>query len=218
MDVEVVVDQPWQHILRAIRRQEGRTVAAIAYVTKSLLDLSRGDVLVCDASELSVKTAQTNPKVLLSYLRKGVSVWSHPGLHAKAIVRGRVAVVGSANSSGASADGYLSELVAILRSRPAVTGIRQRIELLARRSVALDPVTLGRLARLFKPGREFRPIRKPPGGRRTRAKTRAWCIGTHYTDEHADVEKARQRGTRHAEKSAQSLFGQAMEAIVSYRQ
>jgi hypothetical protein len=64
MDVEVVIDEPWQHMLRAIRRQEGRTVAAIAYVTKRLLNLSRGDVLVCDASELSVKTGQTDPNVL----------------------------------------------------------------------------------------------------------------------------------------------------------
>jgi hypothetical protein len=161
---------------------------------------------VCDASELSVKTGQTDPKVLLAYLRKGASVWSHPGLHAKAIVRGHVAVIGSANSSNASADGYLSELVAIVRSRPAVTGIRQRIELLARRSVALDPVTLGRLARLFN-RREFRPTRKPPGGRRTQVKTRAWCIGTHYINEHADLEQARQRGTSRAVRSAQSLLG-----------
>jgi hypothetical protein len=47
MDVEVVIDEPWRQILRAIRQQEGRTVAAIAYVTKRLLDLTRGDVLVC---------------------------------------------------------------------------------------------------------------------------------------------------------------------------
>jgi hypothetical protein len=40
MDLEVVIDEPWQHILRAIRRQEGRTAAAIAYVTKRLLDLA----------------------------------------------------------------------------------------------------------------------------------------------------------------------------------
>jgi len=75
---------------------------------------------VCDASEGMVKTGQTDPKVLLAYLRKGVNVRSHSGLHAKAIVRGRVAIVGSANSSNTSANGQLSELVAILRDRPAI--------------------------------------------------------------------------------------------------
>ena len=207
MDVEVIIDKPWHHIVRPLSRQEGRTTAAIAYVTKRLLDLRRGDILVCDASEVSVKTGRTDPKVLLAYLRKGVSVWSQPGLHAKAIARGQVAVVGSANSSNASADGYLAELVAILRRRPAVAAIRDRIEVIARRSIALDPVTLSRLSRLFTPGREFQPMRKRAVGERTRAKARAWCIGTHYTDEHADVEKARQRGVPRAEKSAQSLVG-----------
>jgi hypothetical protein len=207
MDVEVIIDKPWHHIVRALKRQEGRTTAAIGYVTKRLLDLRRGDILVCDASELSVKTGRTDPKVLLAYLRRGVSVWSQPGLHAKAIARGQVAVVGSANSSNASAGGYLAELVAILRRRSAVAAIRDRIEVIARRSIALDPVTLSRLSRLFKAGREFQPMRKRAVGERTRTKARAWCIGTHYTDEHADVEKARQRGVPRAEKSAQSFVG-----------
>ena len=134
---------------------------------------------------------RTDPEVLLAYLRKGVSVWSQPGLHAKAIARGQVAVVGSANSSNASADGYLAELVAILRRRPAVAATRDRIEVITRIRSALDPVTLSRLSRLFKPGREFQSMRKRAVGERTRTKARAWCIGTHYTDEHADVEKAR---------------------------
>jgi hypothetical protein len=55
MDVEVIIDQPWQHIVRALRGQRGSTVAAVAYVTRRLLDLRRGDVLVCDASERMVK-------------------------------------------------------------------------------------------------------------------------------------------------------------------
>jgi hypothetical protein len=207
MDVEVVIGAPWAHILRAVRGGKGRTVAAIAYVTKRLLDLERGDLLVCDASEISVKAGRTDPKVLLKYLRKGVSVWSHPGLHAKAIVRGRLAIVGSANSSNSSADGTLSELVAILRRRPAVAGVRERIEILARRSTMLDPVTLGRLAPLFNPGSEWRPIRRRGRRKRTQDKVRAWCIGTRLVYEHSDLEEARRRGKPRAQKSAQSLLG-----------
>jgi len=207
MEIEVVIGEPWQHITRAIGGQDGRTIAAIAYVTKRLLNLCRGDILVCDASVLAVKAGQTDPKVLLAYLRRGVSVWSHPDLHAKAVVRGRVAVVGSANSSNASADGHLAELVAILRRRPAVAATRERIEMLARRSTALDPITLGRLSRLFKPGREFRPMRGQRRGNRLQSKARAWCVGTHHVYEHEELEKARQRGTPRAERSAQCLLG-----------
>jgi hypothetical protein len=203
---EIVIDEAWPSILRAIRQQEGKTVAAIAYVTKQLLELRRGDTLVCDASEGMVKAGQTDPKVLLAYLRKGVSVWGHPGLHAKAIVRGRVAIVGSANSSNTSADGQLSELVAILRDRPVVSATRQRIEMLARRSMMLDPVTLERLARMFRPTRQFHTGRRR-ARTRTTAKTRAWCIGTHFIDEHPTIEQARERGTSMARKSAQSLLG-----------
>ena len=79
MTAEIIIDEPWPRILRTIRQQEGKTVAAIAYVTKHLLELHRGDTLVCDASDGMVKAGQIDPKVLLAYLRKGVSVWSHPG-------------------------------------------------------------------------------------------------------------------------------------------
>jgi len=163
-------------------------------------------MLVCDASESMVKAGQTDPKVLLAYLRKGANISSHSGLHAKAIVRGRVAIVGSANSSNTSAGGQLSELVAILRDRPAVSATRQRIETLARRSMTLDPITLERLARMFRPARnDLRPGRR--ARKRTPMKTRAWCIGTHFKDEHPTIEKARRRGTSKAEKSAESLLG-----------
>src|SRR5262249_6974605 len=111
------------------------------------------------------------------------------------------------NSSNASADGLLDELVAILRRRPAVAATRERIEMLARRSVALDPITLTRLSRLFKPRREFRPVRRRGNGKRLQDKARAWCVGTRHVDEHADLEQARQRGAPQAETSAQSRPG-----------
>jgi hypothetical protein len=72
--------------------------------------------------------------------------------------------------------------------------------------MTLDPVTLERLARMFRPARQFRPGWR--GARtRTSEKTRAWCIGTHFIDEHKTVEEARERGTSKAEKSAQSILG-----------
>ncbi len=214
MTTDIVIDDPWRTILRVVGSQQGRTVAAIAYVTKRLLTLTRGDFLVCDASEGSVRSGDTDPKVLLRYMKKGVRIWNHPGLHAKAIVRGRLAIVGSANSSGASANGRLSELVAVLRNRSSVISIRQRIETLARRSTALDPIAVERLVKLFRPAKNFGARRKSAEASKE-PKSRAWCIGTHYTNEDPSIESARKRGARKAQRSTEQLLGRSWSG--SYR-
>jgi hypothetical protein len=204
MTTEVVIDDHWHAILRAVSHEKGRTIAAIAYVTKRILTLSRGDFLVCDASEGRVRSGDTDPKVLLHYLKKGVRIWNHPGLHAKAIVRGGVAIVGSANSSGASANGQLTELVAVLRGRSSVAAVRHRIEALARRSTSLDPIALERLVSLFKPARRFGQKRVQAA---TQLRSRAWCIGTHYIDENPAIETARELGSQKAHRSTEKLLG-----------
>lgn len=207
MTTHIVIDRPWPTIIKALRKQDGRAIAAVAYVTKRLLPLRRGDVLVCDASRYSVTSGATDPRVLLAYLRAGVRLWHHPNLHAKAVVRGRVAVVGSANSSNASSSGQLSELVAIFNDRPAVAATRDRVEALVRRAISLDPVTLKRLVPLYRPAKGLGGRRNAPASRNARPKARAWCIGTHYVDEHPSLEVARQRGTAKAEKSAKGILG-----------
>jgi hypothetical protein len=50
-------------------------------------------------------------------------------------------------------------------------------------------------------------MRRRGPGKGIQSKARAWCIGTRHVDEHADLEKARQRGTSRAERSAQTLLG-----------
>jgi hypothetical protein len=206
MAAEVVTDDPWATILRVVGNEKGRTIAAIAYVTKGLLKLRRDDFLVCDASEGSVKSGNTDPKVLLQYLKKGVRIWNHPGLHAKTIFRGRIAVVGSANSSSASADGQLTELVAVLRDRSTVMAVRQRIEALSRRSISLDPISIERLVPLYKPAKRLRTRRKSARALE-QVKSRAWCIGTHYANERPSVETARERGSPKAHRSTLKLLG-----------
>jgi hypothetical protein len=103
-------------------------------------------------------------------------------------------------------DGRLTELVAVLRDRSSVTAVRQRIEALARRSTALDPIALQRLARIFKPARNFGTRRKSMQGSK-QVKSRAWCIGTHFTTEHSNIEDARECGSPKAGRSTQQLLG-----------
>jgi hypothetical protein len=162
MTTEVVIDDPWGTILRVVGNEKGRTIAAVAYVTKGLLKLTRNDFLVCDASKGCVKSGNTDPRVLLQYLNKGARIWNHPGLHAKTIVRGRLAIVGSANSSGASADGQLTELIAILKDRSSVMAVRQRIGALARQSTSLDLSPLSGWFRFLSPQAGSAHIVSPP--------------------------------------------------------
>jgi len=59
MTTEVVIDDPWRVILRVVGNERGRTITAIAYVTRPLLKLTRDDVLVCDASPGRVGSGDT---------------------------------------------------------------------------------------------------------------------------------------------------------------
>lgn len=77
----------------------GQTMGAVAYVTRDHLQLKDGDVLFVNASHDAVSQGGTNPDLLLDLLGRGVVVINDPTLHAKVIVKGRRAAIGSANLS-----------------------------------------------------------------------------------------------------------------------
>jgi phospholipase D-like protein len=124
--------------LESLSKQASRSYVAVAYLASGasrLLRLGGEDVLVIDMSDASVKTGHTDPKEVLKYLRKGVSVFSVENLHAKAFVFDDTVVVGSANVSNHSRN-YLAE-AAIETTNPALReNVRMWIE-----SLALAPVT-----------------------------------------------------------------------------
>ena len=99
---------PWKQITAELARQGRRPAKAIVgYVgndAPSMMPLRDGDVLVCDASELSIRQGLTSAKALAVYARRRVVIFSVEGLHAKAIVMSRSAWVGSANASKHSRD------------------------------------------------------------------------------------------------------------------
>lgn len=99
---------PWSRITQDVKRK-GRSpiVAAIAYIgsdAKDVLPLREGDFLICDASQRAIKQGVTNARSLAALHRRGVRIFSHEGLHAKVIVCGEFAWVGSANASKHSRD------------------------------------------------------------------------------------------------------------------
>ena len=94
---------PWPNIRKDLEKPNRRAVVAVvAYIgvdAQTVMPLKRGDILVCDASPLSIKSNRTSADALASYHRRGVTVFSIPGLHAKVITSSTWAWVGSANAS-----------------------------------------------------------------------------------------------------------------------
>lgn len=103
----IITNNVWSQVKKLIGKQN--KVAAIAYVSKGTpLSFRRGDTLICDASDNAIKTGETDAGMIKSFLQAGASVYSCPTLHAKLLVSGDMAVVGSANLS-ASSENYLVE-------------------------------------------------------------------------------------------------------------
>ena len=83
--------------------------AAVAYVSKgSPLKFGEGDILICDASASAIKNGNTDAKTLLEFKKNGAQIFSCENLHAKVIVWGKYAVIGSSNLSKSSEE-YLRE-------------------------------------------------------------------------------------------------------------
>lgn len=99
---------PWLAIRKDLVREQRRPViAVIGYVgatAQEVMPLRRGDVLVCDASEIAIRQGLTSAQALGRYLKSGVAVASCPGLHAKVISSPTSAWIGSANASTNSRD------------------------------------------------------------------------------------------------------------------
>jgi|GEM_PF-2030383 len=85
--------------------------ACIAYVTSPTLNLGKGDILICDASDYSIKYGMTSAKTLEHYHKKGVSIYSNRNLHSKFLFTNKFLVLGSANLSMSSAENLIESSV-----------------------------------------------------------------------------------------------------------
>ena len=86
-------------------------MAAIAYYSQDLLKLKKGDTLVCDASESTIKSGGTRAGLLLELHHKGVKIYNQETLHAKVACIGSFVLVGSANASNNSQDNMVEAAV-----------------------------------------------------------------------------------------------------------
>lgn len=116
-------------------------LAAVAYIGSAgdaVLPLKRGDVLICDATATAVRQGTTSVATLRRYARRGVALYSEPGLHAKVIALPRRAFIGSANASGTSRDKKIEAVIettdptAVREARAFVEGLATDVNRLSR--------------------------------------------------------------------------------------
>jgi hypothetical protein len=120
-------------------------LAAIAYVTDDRhIHFEDGDKLVCDASDGAISQGHTSVSVLSRFFRKGAEIFSCPGLHAKLLVLGNTAIVGSANLSQSSANDLIE--AAVVTDQPSTLAqVGRFIEALIEGSQPVDKTFLRRI-------------------------------------------------------------------------
>ncbi len=88
----------WKKVNDITKKQKNK-IAVISYVTEANLTLTKGDILICDASTYAVKFGMTSAKVISFYYTKGVKIFSQDSLHSKFLLTDSLLVIGSANLS-----------------------------------------------------------------------------------------------------------------------
>lgn len=135
--MQLITEKVWEHISSRAIANKNRYVA-VAYLGKNAskyLRLGLGDVLVVDASESNVRSGNTNPYEIEKYIKNGVELFSYENLHAKVFVFGGLALIGSANVSGNSAN-TLTECMVEFKNAETVSSARGFI-----RSLAVEPLS-----------------------------------------------------------------------------
>src|ERR1035437_1145037 len=100
----------WKEVNKLFVKRQKKT-ACIAYVTSDTLQLTKGDTLICDASDYEIKFGATSAKVLDTYFKKRVTILSNQNLHSKLLLTNSFLVIGSANLSNRSADTLVESAV-----------------------------------------------------------------------------------------------------------
>lgn len=112
--------------------------AAVAYVTDDeFIAFRKGDTLVVDASDQSIKTGRTSAKILNKAFQKGAALYSCDSLHGKAIVFDNHVYVGSANISKNSVN-HLNEMGVLSDSPNLISETLQVISELEKTSERID--------------------------------------------------------------------------------
>ena len=106
----------WKGVNKLFAKRQ-KKIACIAYVTSDKLKLTKGDILICDASNFAIKFGMTSiAKTLDTYFKNGVELYSKENLHSKLLLTDKFLVIGSANLSKNSAE-ILTESSVVTQSK-----------------------------------------------------------------------------------------------------
>ena len=187
----VLTQDLWKQVSARARKARSRR-AAIAYVTRDLLHLRRGDVLITNASPACIAGGNTDAKLLRRLSRKGVAVYHCDDLHAKVVLldlpAGPVAVIGSANMSGSS--GALVE-AGLMTDNPSIaSGVASLIEQLQAPRNLLSQQQLADLCNI----EVIRRGGRSSGTKRRTAKIKplghqTWIVGLYHSDHESDEDR-----------------------------
>ena len=202
----------WFEIKKLVKAAK-QARAAVAYVHDvTHLPLKRNATLVCDASPASVAAGQTSVKILRVLAKKGVHLYSAPGLHAKLVIADQIAVIGSGNASGSSISQRLIEAGVVTSAPSVLASAHAFIEQLIQSSdtTILDTAELGKLARIKVKRRPFGIGLSPKRGTRTKNSVQepsTWIVGLTDLDE--DEFQSEERDVEKAERIIKSQFRRA---------
>jgi hypothetical protein len=170
----------WTEVRKRARAARSRK-AAIAYVTRDLLDFRKGDTLVVDASVLAIRNGETDAQLLRKLHNKGVQLYDCVDLHVKILLLDDVAIIGSGNMSSSS-EHRMVEAALISNQDRVVAGVASLIEQLIKQSSELTAKRIAQLCKIEVIRRggwkgAKRATRIPKLGNRT------WIVGVHELKE-----------------------------------
>jgi hypothetical protein len=160
----------WKEVNKLLTKRQ-KKIACIAYVTSDKLELTKGDILICDASTFAIKFGETSAKTIETYFNRGIKVFSNQQLHSKILLTDTFLVIGSANLSKSSAE-RLTESSIITDSDVLISQAKAFCHNLTEESTLLGEKDIQTLLKIEVVKRPFKPT--------TNSKIRLKKFGNQY--------------------------------------
>lgn len=195
----------WTRI-KTLSRHQGRKLVAVPYLgtgARKQLTMQYGDVLIVRFDAPTVQSGAVDPREILHYLKEGVDVHSVENLHAKVLVLGRTAIIGSTNISHSS-EHSLIEAAVETTDTCMVKAASDFVYAL--RGDTIEPQFAKRMLKLYKAPRL---PRKSPQPARNPTQSVLWAVPLEEAKGDAEYYRNAKLAKSEAKKSLQnpSLFG-----------
>lgn len=148
----------WKAVNKLLTKKQ-KVIACIAYVTSNLLQLTKGDILICDASTFAIKFGETSAKTLDTYFKRGIKIFSNQQLHSKLLLSDNFLAIGSANLSKSSAE-RLTESSVITNNDILISQAKAFCHNLVEESILLTRSEINEKLKIEVVKRPFKPTAK----------------------------------------------------------